>query len=100
MEMAFCCFRMITQQFFGYPPRRVEQAFILFQISEAQHGQPTLACAQEFTGAAQLQIPARYFKAIGVFKNNLEPLACGCGEGLLIHQYAYTPGCASPDPSA
>src|SRR6185312_8778300 len=100
MEMAFCRFRIITQQFSGHPPRRVEQIFIPFQVSEAQHGQAALARAQEFAGTAQLQIAARYFKAIGVLKNYLEPLACGCGERLLIHQYAYTTGCASSDASA
>ena len=80
--------------------RLFQQRHVALEIGEAQHRQAALAAAEKFTGAAQQQILACDFEAVGQFENHLEPCAGEFRQGRLVQQHAHRFAAAAPDAPA
>ena len=71
--MGFDDVGMLLDQLRGDVAGVFQQVQILFQVGEAQHGDAALACTEKFAGAADIEVLAGDFKAVGVLVNHFEP---------------------------
>src|SRR6266702_6626225 len=89
----------LGEERFGDRARRFDQVGVVVEIGKAQERRPALPGAEIFPGAAQQEILARDDKAVRVFENHAQALACGLAERILIEQDAHRFGRAAPDAS-
>ena len=87
--MAFSYVGMLTQAVLSEVAGLLKQDHIAFEIGKPQHRQTTLATAQQFTWAAQQQILAGNFKAIGKFEDDFQSRPGKLGNRRLIEQHAH-----------
>src|SRR5574341_1600218 len=64
--------RILVDQLCRRPPGRFDQVEVALEIREAQKRLAALALAEEFAGAAQLEIEPGDLEAVGIFVNRLE----------------------------
>ena len=86
--MASASGRAGSQQPGGDVARLVDDPLVGFQVGEAQHGLAGLARAEEFAGAADLQVAPRDLEAVGGLAHRHQALLGDLAERALIQQQA------------
>ena len=77
LQVASGLFRGVPEHFFSDTAGQFDQCRVGFQIGVTQQRHTGLAAADEFTGAAQVQVLAGDLEAVAVLVNDLQPRPSG-----------------------
>ncbi|CWT61215.1 Uncharacterised protein [Neisseria meningitidis] len=80
--------------------RLFQEVQVFFELGETQHRHAALARAEKFAGAADVEVLAGDFKAVGVFVDDFQPRFGEFAQGFGKQEDAHAFCRAAPDPTA